>query len=315
MTAAQRRERICMRQRAGCYLVLTLGVIALSTSAIFVKIAGAPSSVTAFYRLLFTALVLSPFLALDRTRRAQLRALRPRQAGLIVLSGLLLAVHYGMWFESLRYTSVSSSTVLVALQPLFSLLYGALLLRERAAKSAVAGCLIAIFGSAVIGWGDFQVSPGALLGDGLALAAAGIISLYFLVGQIVRREIDAITYSVPGYFSSAVFLLAYALAKGDALTGYSGAAWSAFWGLALISTVGGQFVFNLLLKNLSATAVTMGILGEPIGTCLLAFLILGERIAARQLLGIAVILLGLSVYFFWPIRAERRRARTTVPDR
>lgn len=290
-----------MKHRAGSYLALALGVIALSTSAIFVKLANAPSSITAFYRLLFTAMALTPFLLLDKNKRVQLRSLDLRQMGLIILSGLLLAVHYVMWFESLHYTSVSSSTVLVALQPLFSLLFGLLLLREHPRKSAVTGCLIAIFGSAIIGWGDFQLSAQALVGDVLALSAAGVISLYFLIGQVVRRELGAVTYSVPGYFSSAAFLLLYALLRGDSLTGYTGATWGAFLGLAFLSTICGQFIFNLLLKDISATAVTMGILGEPIGTCILAYFILQERIAAQQLLGILVILAGLSVYFFYPI--------------
>lgn len=301
-----------MRYRIGTYFALIPGVAALSASAIFVKIADAPSSVTALYRLFITGLVLTPFLVFSEKRRAELRSLKPVQAGLIVLSGLLLAVHYVMWFESLRYTSVSSSTVLVSLQPLFSLLFSFIFLKERARKSAVAGCLIAIFGSCIIGWGDFQVSAAALAGDVLALAAAGVISLYFLVGQVVRREIGVVTYSVPSYFSSAAFLLGYALLKGDALTGYARSTWAAFLGLAFISTIGGQFVFNLLLKKISATAVSMSILGEPIGTCILAYIILRERIAARQLFGIVVILTGLSVFFVYPALA-RRSGESTAP--
>lgn len=298
-----------MGYRVKSYLALIPGVIALSTSAIFVKLAQAPSSVTAFYRLFLTALVLTPFLLFDQKNRSQLRALKLSQLGYIVLAGLLLAVHYVMWFESLRYTSVSSSTVLVSLQPLFSLLFSFVLLRQKPRGSAIAGCLIAILGSCIIGWGDFQVSADALLGDVLALAAAGVISLYFLIGQIVRKDVGAIAYSVPGYFSSAFFLLIYALLKGDALMGYSGSTWSSFLGLALISTVGGQFVFNLLLKNISATAVTMSILGEPVGTCILAFFILNERMTIRQFAGILVILMGLSVFFFYPILQQRRERK------
>lgn len=297
-----------MKHSRNAALALIPAVIALSTSAIFAKLAVAPSSVIAFYRLFLTALVLTPFLLLSRSRRAELRNLRPKQWGLIVLAGLLLAVHYVMWFESLNYTSVSSSIVLVALQPLFSLLFGFLLLRERVGKSAVAGCLIAIAGSCIIGWGDFQANAAALWGDLLALAAAGVISLYFLIGQVVRQDMSAVAYSVPGYFSSAAFLLIYALLRGEPLTGYSGATWMAFLGLALISTLGGQFVFNLLLKNVSATAVTMGILGEPVGTCMLAYFLLNERIAPRQFLGIFVILCGLSVYFFCPLLQARRKS-------
>ena len=294
-----------MKYRVTSYTALIFGVIALSTSAIFVKLALAPSSVTAFYRLLFTALALAPFLVFDRKKRAELVSLMPVRKGLIVLSGLLLAIHYMMWFESLRYTSVASSTVLVSLQPLFSMVYGFILLKEKVAKSAMTGCLIAIIGSCIIGWGDLQISRMALIGDVLALAAAGVSSLYFLIGQIVRKAIGAVTYSVPSYFSSAFFLLVYALLKGDALTGYSAATWRAFLGLAFISTICGQFVFNLLLKNLSATAVTMSILGEPVGTCILAFIFLHERIVPRQFLGIAVILIGLSIFFFYPIIRER----------
>lgn len=295
-----------MKYNFGTYIALIAGVIALSTSAIFVKLAEAPSSIIALYRLLFTAITLSPFLLFNKKNRAELQSLKGSQYIRIVLSGFLLAVHYVMWFESLRFTSVASSTVLVSLQPLFSLFYGLIFLKEGLTKNAVIGCLIAICGSAIIGWGDFQISGIALVGDILAFLAAGVISMYFLIGQVVRKQISAVTYSVLSYLNSVVFLLIYALIKQDPLTGYGLGTWGAFLGLAFVSTIGGQFVFNLLLKNVSASAVTMSILGEPIGTCILAYFILGESIAPRQLAGIIVIMTGLSIYFFYPILKDKR---------
>lgn len=287
------------------YVALFFGVLALSTSAIFVKLSDAPSPVTAFYRLLFTALALLPFLVFSEKNRREFAALGRRQVTSIILTGFLLAVHYTMWFESLRFTSVSSSTVLFSMQPLFSMLWGFLFLKERVRPGAVAGCLIAIAGSAVIGWGDFTVSSAALFGDFLALSSAGVISLYFLIGQVTRKNTGVITYSVLSYFSSAAFLLVYTLVSKNPLSGYPAMTWYSFLGLAFISTIGGQFVFNLLLKDISATMVSMGILGEPVGTCILAFLILKETIAPRQLAGIVVIMAGLSVYFFYPLLKER----------
>jgi drug/metabolite transporter (DMT)-like permease len=218
----------------------------------------------------------------------------------IALAGLLLAIHYVMWFESLRFTSVASSTVLVSLQPLFSMIFGLLFLKEKISRSAGIGCFIAICGSFIIGWGDFQVSGVALFGDVVALLSAGVISLYFMIGQVVRKEIGVVTYSVVSYLSSVFFLLIYALLRGDALTGYSITTWGAFLGIAIVATIGGQFVFNLLLKKVSATAVTMTILGEPIGTCILAYFILSESITFQQLIGFAVIMAGLIIYFFRP---------------
>ena len=269
----------------------------LSTSAIFVKLAEAPSGIIAFYRLLFTLCFLIPALLCRKKERKQLWQLSARQWRLAVVSGALLAIHWVMWFESLRYTSVASSTVLVSLQPLFSILWGGLLLHETVTKQGMAGVFLAIAGSVIIGWGDFQVSGAAFWGDVLSFMSAGVISLHFLVGQILRKELDVLPYTAVCYSASTVCLAVYALVTGQPFTGYSLQTWGCFAGLALFATVGGQCVFNLLLKYLPATAVTMGILGEPVGTILLAFLIFGERIVLQQALGMFCILGGLWIYF------------------
>ena len=279
------------------YVLLGMGVLLLSTSAIFVKMAEAPSGIIAFYRLLFTLAFLVPALLARKKEREQLVHLNGRQLRLAVISGALLAVHWVMWFESLRYTSVASSTVLVSLQPLFSILFGALFLKERVSKWGMVGVFLAIFGSAIIGWGDFQVSGAAFWGDVLSFASAGVISLHFLFGQLLRREMDVLPYTVVCYTASTVCLAIYALAAGQSFSGYSCQTWGCFLGLALFATVGGQCVFNLLLKYLPASAVTMGILGEPVGTIILAFFIFGESITLQQTAGMLLILGGLWLFF------------------
>ncbi|MCF0135624.1 MAG: DMT family transporter, partial [Lachnospiraceae bacterium] len=301
-------------KKSTSYFFLFIGVFALSTSAIFVKVAQAPSAVVALYRLLITAVVLLPFLLLSKKHMAELKALNLKQWITMVTAGILLAVHYIMWFESLNLTSVSSSAVLVSLQPLYSMVLGRIFLKEHVKPGAILGGLIAIVGSAVIGWGDFQLDQMALSGDVLAFLAAGVIALYYLCGQVVRKQVSALTYSVPAYFSSVVFLLIYNLIKGDSLTGFNGSTWMAFLGIALIATIGGQFVFNLLLKDMSATAVTMGILGEPVGTCILAALFLSETIAPRQLVGIFIIVIGLAIYFFAPGKDENKSRHGSAND-
>ena len=284
------------------YLILFSGVFALSTSAIFVKLADAPSGVTAFYRLFLAALALLPFLLFRKEARAEVRGLSGGQWRKIIAAGLFLALHYVMWFESLRFTSIASSTVLVCLQPLFSLALERVILKSKLKPTAICGCAIALVGSVIIGFGDFQVSGMSLLGDVLAFLAAGVISCYFFIGQTVRQEVSAVTYSVLSYLASAVALTAYTILQGNPFVGYTEETWRAFLGLALLSTIGGQFVFNLLLKKLPASAVTMSILGEPIGTCILAYLFLHESISLQQLVGIVVIIGGLSIYFVLPER-------------
>lgn len=287
-----------MRSAFATYFILFLGVFALSTSAIFVKLADAPSAVTAFYRLLIAALVLLPVLLCSKTCRSEIQKLHGRQWKQSAWAGLFLALHYVLWFESLNYTSVASSTVIVCLQPVFSLAFDKVLNKRSVKKSSLTGCFIALFGCFVIGLGDFQISGKSLLGDILAFVAASVIALYFFVGEKIRKDISAVTYSVLSYGISATILLLYILLLRQPFFGYTAQTWQAFLGLALISTIGGQFVFNLLLKNISASAVTMSILGEPVGTCFLAYIILHETISLQQFAGIAVIMLGIFIFFY-----------------
>lgn len=238
-----------------------------------------------------------PFFLFRRESRAEVRTIRKKQWAQIVSAGAFLALHYVLWFESLNFTSIASSTVLVSLQPLFSLGLERFVSKKKIKPTALLGCAIALCGCVIIGAGDFQISGKGLVGDVLAFVAAGVIALYFFVGESVRKEISAVTYSTLSYSVSAVILCVYILLRGDSFGGYGVQTWWASIGLALICTIGGQFVFNLLLKNVPASAVTMSILGEPIGTCVLAWMILHESVSFRQFVGIAVIMAGMMVFF------------------
>ena len=281
------------------YLTLFLGVFALSTSAIFVKLAGAPSSITAFYRLFFALLFLLPLLLLDKASWQDLRSLSKRQWQTGLLSGLFLAIHYILWFESLNYTSVASSTVIVTLQPLFSFVGSYFLFKERFNSGAISSSIVALIGSFIIAWGDFQISMQALYGDLLAFIAAGFITAYFFIGQHMRQKLAVVPYSILGYAASAFFLAVYALSQQLSFIDYSQSTWTAFLGIAFISTILGQMLLNWLLKWLSTSVISMSILGETIGTCILAYFILGEIITLRQGIGIIVTLFGLGLFMFY----------------
>ncbi|OKA29994.1 DMT family transporter [Bacillus cereus] len=282
------------------YCILFFGVFALSTSAIFVKLANAPATIIAFYRLFFAALILLPLLLFNQNNRSELKTITRRQWGFGFISGLFLAAHYVLWFESLQYTSVASSTVIVTLQPLFSMIGGYFLFKERFTRGAVIGCLIAISGSIVIGWQDFKISGEALYGDILAFIAAGIITAYFFISQYVRKDLSLIPYSFISYGSSACFLGIFSYMKHESFIHYSTQTWLYFFGLAFIATILGQTIFNWLLKWMSATAISMSILGETIGTCILAYFILNETISLQQGLGITVIFIGLALFLMQP---------------
>jgi len=283
-------------QALSLYFLLFIGVLALSTSAIFVKLSSAPSAVIATYRMTFSAILLLPAAFFNKGILIEIRNLTKKQWLLGSLSGAFLALHYVLWFESLHFTSVASSTVFVTLQPLFAFAGGYFLFGERLKGLAIGGGILAIVGSCIIGWGDFNTSNSAVLGDVLALLGAATITVYFFIGQHLRKLLSLIPYALIAYSSSALLLLIYSFALGYPLKGYPSSDWMCFFGLAFVSTIFGQTIFNWLIKWLSTSTISMSILGEPIGTCLLAYFILGDIITIKQLIGSIIILLGIFLF-------------------
>ncbi len=278
------------------YSLLLVGVFFLATSAVFVKLANAPSAIIAFYRLGITSAILIPIVLFNKNMRKEILSLSKRQIILTIISGMVLAVHYVLWFESMIYTSVASATVLVTLQPVFAVVGCYYLYHERLSKRSVLGIVIAIIGSTIIGWGDFQLGGQAFYGDILALISAVVITIYFLIGQSVRKNVSVLTYSMLGYLSSSVFLLFYGVNQNLPFIGYSQSTWLMFICLALLSTLLGQMVLNWVIKWLSTSVVSVGILSETIWAVLLSYLILNEKLTMIQGIGIAIILVGL-IYF------------------
>ncbi|MGD8188444.1 DMT family transporter [Brevibacillus ginsengisoli] len=278
------------------YLALFIGVAAVSTSAIFVKLASAPPAIIATYRLIFSVLLTLPFLFFTKGVFQEIRRLQWQQWAWGSLSGAFLASHFVLWFESLNYTSVASSTVLVTLQPLFAFIGGYFFFKERVNIIGILGGLLAIGGSCVIGWGDLQVGGKALFGDILALLGALTVTAYWLIGQHIRRDVSMLTYTLLVYSTSSFFLLLYDGFMGYPLQGYPASDWGWFFCLALIPTLLGHTIFNWVIKWLNTSTISMSILGEPVGTSILAYFILGEKVTLPQYLGGAIILSGIYLF-------------------
>jgi drug/metabolite transporter (DMT)-like permease len=278
------------------YIFLFFGVLAISTSAIFVKLSTAPAPIIATYRLVFSTLMILPIMLFNKKYMLEIKNLKLKQLAAVFSSGIFLAIHYILWFESLRFTSVASSTVLVTMQPLFAFIGSYFFFGEKLKKLSLFGGFLSILGSCIIGLGDFQIGGIALIGDLLALLAAGVITAYFLIGQSIRKKLSLVAYVFICYLSSSIFLLGYSVILKYPLIGYQNSDWLWFFCLALISTILGQTVLNWLIKWLSASTISMSILGEPVGTCILAYLILGESISYNQIIGSTIILIGIGIF-------------------
>ena len=282
------------KRKINPYIPIIIGVISISLSAIFVKLAEAESGVIAFYRMLFSVLIMSPLFFLKY--KHELKSLNKKDWLFTSVAGVFLAFHFILWFESLNYTSVASSTVLVTLQPIFALAGTYLFFKEKISVKAIVATVVAISGSVLIAWGDFRVSGDAFYGDVLALIACALITGYFLFGQEVRKRLSLITYTMVVYSVSTIVLFLYVLIVDQSFGPYDSNEWLLFLLLAIVPNLLGHNLFNWAIKYVSTNIISISILFEPIGATLLAFIIFGEYLTYTQVLGGVVVIVGITAF-------------------
>jgi drug/metabolite transporter (DMT)-like permease len=291
----------------------TCGILAVSTASILIRLAlddGVPPLVIAAYRLTLAALILTPIVI--RSQRAELRSLTRHDWSWALLSGLFLALHFATWISSIAYTTVTSSVVLVSTGPIWVALASWLIWRERLTRPIVVGLIIAVLGGMLVGLSDstgLGFSGLQLWGDFLALAGAWFVAGYLLIGRQLRKRMSLLTYIYIVYSTAALWLIGLAALSGASFTRlpngqpYPASAYVWMLLLALLPQLLGHSSYNYALRFLLPTYVAIVSLAEPIGSAILAFLLLHEVPPTLTILGAIVILIGIGIAS-WPARSR-----------
>ncbi len=283
-------------------------VLAISTASIFIRFAqadGMPSIVIAALRLTFATVLLAP-LALTK-HLDEIKRFTRTELLFGGLSGFFLALHFAAWISSLEYTSVASSAVFVSTGPLWVAMLSPMLLNEKFSRLALIGLGLSIVGGATVGLGDACVweygivctpmqnflQGRTLWGNFLALAGAWAVTGYLIIGRKIRGAMSLIPYIFLVYGMAAVTLIIFMLASGNTPFGYPPKSYGWIFLLAAIPQLIGHSTFNWALKHMSATFVAVSTLGEPVGSAVLAILILKEFPSILTVLGGGLILAGI----------------------
>ena len=275
-------------------LAVLLGVAGVSLSAVFVRWSTAPSLILVLYRVGMAAALLAPYTLLRH--REELRTLARREVLLCLASGAFLGLHFAAYFESLRYTSIASSVVLVDTEVLFVALGTVLVLRQRLSGRAWLAVTLAFGGSVVIAMADTAVGPDAVRGDIIALSGALCMAVYTMIGAVCRKNISTTVYTFLVYCSAALTVLVIALFGGLPLTGYGAENVLTALGMAVFCTLLGHSVFSWGLKYLSPAFISTAKLLEPVFASVWGLALFGERPGLLTLLGGAVIIAGVALY-------------------
>ncbi len=274
-------------------LVLAIGVLSVSTAAVLIRLAQAPPLAIAAWRMALASAVLLPVAAWGHGRSGY----RPAGSAwwLMVAAGGCLALHFGLWISSLERTSVASSVVLVCTSPLWVGLASPLVLGEKPSARLWFGIALAFVGGSAMAIVDRGIGGHVLSGDLMALGGAWAAAAYFMIGRRVRSEMPLLEYITVVYSVAAALLALAALVAGVSLGGYDRATWLCLVALALVPQLLGHSSFNWALQGQSATLVAGAILGEVVGSVILAWWILAEVPPLGVRLGAVAVLTGLVI--------------------
>ena len=290
------------------YAALAVAVVCVSFSAIFILWSESPPLLIAAYRLTFASLILLPFALLEKPRsfRDLSRADLAKLAGV----GLLLASHFALWITSLKSpgVSVASSVVLVTSHPILVAGFSHFVFRERVTTTMAVGIALGFSGVFAIAGGDVRQSPAVFAADFLSFLAGVAVAFYFLAGRRLRQRISLLSYVFPAYAVAAGLLWALVFASGTSPvpTGSVGRELALFLAMALIPQIGGHTLYNWSLRYVPAPVVSLSLVGEPIGSSLLAWWLLGQTPSPYVALGAALIIAGIALTVSAGIDSARR---------
>jgi drug/metabolite transporter (DMT)-like permease len=289
--------------------VLTLGLIAMSCAAIFIKLSrNASFSSEAVFgvfiaagRILIAALFAIPFGIQTLTREH--KTLEPqvfqKAFRLAVFAGVALAAHFTFWIVSLGLTSIAASTAIVTSNPLWLSLYAWLVLKQKPSQLVMLGLLITFAGGILIGFGDANGSglfQNPLLGDGLALLGAFAGAAYYLLGRNSQHlGLSLRSYAAIAYGTAALVLLPMPFMFGLQPFSYPPETYVWILMLGLIPQLIGHTSVNWAVKYLNPAVVASVVLLEPVGSAIGAIFLFKEIPGISIIVGGLVLLAGVLI--------------------
>ncbi len=289
------------RTRRMAYAGVGVAVVAVSFSAILIRWSDADFLAIAAGRMLLSALLLAPFALI--MYRAEMFSLARRDVAIMVGIGAVLATHFSLWIASLDMTSVASSVVLVTAHPILVGLVGHFFMDERLSRLNAVGIALGLLGVIILTRGDADAGGDTLLGDLLAFLGGVAAGVYILAGRRTRQRISLPVYAFLVYASCALFLLVAVVVTGTQLFTLPADEWWLFLLMALGPSILGHTMYNWTLRYVPASVVSVSLLGEPVGSSLLAALLLSEVPPEFTMVGGAVILVGI-VMATWGVRTR-----------
>ena len=248
----------------------------------------------ASYRMMGASIVIFPFCFNGLIN--SLKELSFQKIKILILASIVLGIHFLLWFESLKHTSIANSVVLVTLNPIFVSLGGYFFLKEKEGKELWIGILVTMIGVFLICVDDFIYwESKSLYGDFLALIGGLMFSIYLLAGRSLRNSMPFFPYITFCYGVSGISLFLLLLCTGFSPVTYNFDFYFYLIMMIIFPTLTGHTIINYALRKVTSGKVALCILGEPCVSILLGAIILKEFVSYEKVFFVFIILLGVVI--------------------
>jgi len=263
---------------------LIIGIFGIGSSGPLIALSAMPVPTLIFWRNLGGALMTLPFALRHKLDRTGVKW--------AVLAGVVLAVHFVGFFLSMRMTSVTAGTAIVATQPIFAAFFVKLTGGHIPTKAWL-GMLISFTGVLVVTGIDLQLDRRSFLGDLAALISGALAAAYMLIGSHAQQTLATTSYTTICYFVCAMTALPMALLSGYDIVGFALREWWILLGLIIGAQILGHTMFNMTLKRVSPAVVSMIVFFEvPVAAIVAMVFDIGKQPTLSIIPGVILILLG-----------------------
>jgi drug/metabolite transporter (DMT)-like permease len=260
-----------------------LAVLLFGFPGLFGKWLALPAVVIVFGRVLFASLALAGIM---RLRKVPFRVRPRRDLFLLGLCGLVLAVHWTMFFRAVQVSSVAVGLLAYSSFPVFTAFLEPLLARERWDPASLIFALLCVVGVGLIVPG-FDLSNAVVLGVLWGLGAGLTFSVLSVLDSALAARHSPLTIAFSQDLLAGLFLVPAILGTGLAL---SGREWALVALLGVFGTAAAHTLFISGMRGVGARTASILSSLEPVYGILLALAFLKEVPSLRTVSGGAVVL-------------------------
>ncbi len=276
----------------GQYALLVFGVIACSTSALFLKKCESAPIVVAGARLLIAAVALSPLMWMNVRRSKDPQVLSPRRLAKAIPGAVVLSIHFILWAMGAKMTVAANATLVVNLNPIFLPFLMYFVNHERINRGEIVGTIIAMTGVIALMGQGYHAKDGSFQGDVICFIAMILFCFYLAFGRSAGKGQNLWVYLVPLYGMSGIICLIAAVIFRAPMPVWSLQEQLMWLGLGLVPTVIGHSIFNHAVKHLRGQTISIINLSQFVYSGVLAYFIFNEVPTYKLFVVAAVIAAG-----------------------